>query len=131
MHNPEIYDHPDIFDPDRFLRNGPTGELELDPSILNPTDAAFGFGRRICPGRHLSYESLWMTIASFVTAFDIRKTRDKLGNEITPSDEYELGFLWYVLQRIGQYNDSMWTSCLVIQSLSCAKLNLALLVMQA
>ena len=39
-----------------------------------------------------------MTIASFIAVFNISKTRDKLGNEITPSDEYELGFLWYVFQ---------------------------------
>ena len=73
------------------------GAIELDPDVLNPVNVAFGFGRRVCPGRHMAYESLWITIASLIATFDVSKARDEQGNEITPTAEYEPGsFLWCV-----------------------------------
>lgn len=38
----KAYPEPSIFNPERFLKNG-----KVDPSVRNPTIAAFGFGRRI------------------------------------------------------------------------------------
>ena len=91
MHDPKIFKHPDYFSPDRFLKVRSRSEVELDPDILDPVDVAFGFGRRICPVRHFAYESLWLTIASLIAAFDIGKATDEQGNEITPTAEYEPG----------------------------------------
>jgi cytochrome P450 len=44
------YPEPHIFKPERFLKNG-----QLDSSVRDPMDIAFGFGRRICPGKHLAH----------------------------------------------------------------------------
>lgn len=98
LHDSDVYERPDEFNPDRFLKKHSSDgvKLELNPDILNPMDVAFGFGRRICPGRHMAYESLWMTITSFVAVFNISKATDSSGNEVTPSDEYVFGFLSYV-----------------------------------
>ena len=41
MHDPQIYEDPMEFKPERFMKNG-----ELDPTVLDPDAAAFGFGRR-------------------------------------------------------------------------------------
>ena len=41
MHDPEAYENPDEFRPERFLRDG-----EPNPDVRNPYDYAFGFGRR-------------------------------------------------------------------------------------
>lgn len=41
MHDPEVYADPDKFNPERFIRDG-----KLDPSIRDPFNFAFGFGRR-------------------------------------------------------------------------------------
>ena len=41
MHDPKVYHEPDRFLPDRFMRDG-----KLDPSVRDPRDFVFGFGRR-------------------------------------------------------------------------------------
>jgi cytochrome P450 len=41
MHDPEVYKDPMEFRPERFMKEG-----KLDPSVLDPEAAAFGFGRR-------------------------------------------------------------------------------------
>ena len=41
MHDPEMYDNPDDFYPDRFIKDG-----KLDPNVRDPADYIFGFGRR-------------------------------------------------------------------------------------
>lgn len=52
------------FNPERFLGDSP----ERDPHSL-----AFGFGRRICPGRILADSNLYLTISTSLAAFDISK----------------------------------------------------------
>jgi hypothetical protein len=46
LHNPEDYPEPDEFKPERYLKQGPNGEYEVDKSVRDPRTAAFGFGRR-------------------------------------------------------------------------------------
>ncbi|EKM54971.1 uncharacterized protein PHACADRAFT_142788 [Phanerochaete carnosa HHB-10118-sp] len=99
LHDLEAYSDPEAFNPRRFLRPRPsiggtgTENVELDPTVRDPMVAAFGFGRRICPGRHMAYESLWIAVASVVAAFDITKAVDAHGAVIEPSGEYTDGFL--------------------------------------
>jgi Cytochrome P450 len=35
--------------------------------------SAFGFGKRICPGRHLADATIFIVIASVLSVFDIKK----------------------------------------------------------
>jgi len=62
------------FNPERFLKDG-----KIDPSVLSPKAANFGYGRRICPGRHLSDASMTLLTASLLAVFDIRPARDETG----------------------------------------------------
>ena len=41
MHDPETYEDPDEFRPERLLRDG-----KPDPAVKDPYDFVFGFGRR-------------------------------------------------------------------------------------
>ncbi|KDR69728.1 hypothetical protein GALMADRAFT_145141 [Galerina marginata CBS 339.88] len=81
-HDPEVYEAPLEFKPDRFLDQN--GKLNDDSRI-----AAFGFGRRVCPGRHLASSTVWLTIASILATFNIEKVKDQFGNDIEIDEGYE------------------------------------------
>ncbi|KAI0044341.1 cytochrome P450 [Auriscalpium vulgare] len=76
LHDPEAYPEPDEFKPERFLTAD--GKVKEDP-VLN---AAFGFGRRICPGRHLVDTTIYIIVSSVLSAFRVEKAKDAQGNEI-------------------------------------------------
>ncbi|KAF4609105.1 hypothetical protein EYR40_001458 [Pleurotus pulmonarius] len=80
-----IYAEPTKFNPDRFLPKSQGGNEE--PHL----GATFGFGRRICPGRHLATASIWIAVATIFATVNITKARDEYGNEITPEIDFETG----------------------------------------
>ncbi|KAJ6452154.1 cytochrome P450 [Mycena vulgaris] len=88
LHDEEMYPEPHVFKPERFLLDG-----KINPAVRDPEVAAFGFGRRVCPGRYMASSSLWIAIASILATMDIKKARDDHGNEIEPSYEYVTGML--------------------------------------
>ena len=99
LHDEETYPSPDEFKPERFLKPaGPDGsELVIDPSVRDPAQIVFGFGRRICPGRFMAYDSLWVTLASLLAVFDFGPSLDANGKPVPPSGEYDHGFTWWVI----------------------------------
>lgn len=89
LHDESKYPNPDAFDPSRYLQ--PDGQL--NPNAPTPTEAAFGYGRRICPGRHFAMESLWVLIVYVLATLQIDKAKDADGKVIEPSGEYTSGML--------------------------------------
>ncbi|KAJ7672763.1 CyP450 monooxygenase [Mycena rosella] len=85
-HDESIYPEPDRFNPDRFFTAD--GKLNDDDTVL-----AFGFGRRICVGRHTADATVWATIVSVLSAFTIAKAKDEAGNEIDIDPVYSDGFV--------------------------------------
>ncbi|SCV44927.1 related to O-methylsterigmatocystin oxidoreductase [Fusarium fujikuroi] len=87
LHDPAIYSDPSAFDPDRYLepRNEP-----------HPNFASFGFGRRVCPGRFLADESLFISISRLLAAFEIKKAVDGRGNEIEPQISLTPGMISHI-----------------------------------
>ncbi|KAK0463550.1 cytochrome P450 [Desarmillaria tabescens] len=81
LHDEKDYPNPMVFDPDRFM---PEDGRELQP---NPT-AAFGFGRRICPGRYLALNTAWIAIASMASALSFSKAVDSESRVVEPSDTF-------------------------------------------
>jgi cytochrome P450 len=74
-HDEAKYPNPDEFNPDRFL--------DVDSTLTDDTvSIAWGFGRRVCPGRHLAEASLWSAMACLLSIFNFSKARDETGREI-------------------------------------------------
>ncbi|KAA1476009.1 cytochrome P450 [Dentipellis sp. KUC8613] len=78
-HDPEKYEDPASFKPERFLENDGTLNDQEVPAI-------FGFGRRVCPGKYIADSSLWMAVASLLAVFDIKFAKDEHGNAIPVKD---------------------------------------------
>ncbi|KAI9449573.1 cytochrome P450 [Lactarius psammicola] len=72
MRDPAIFPEPSRFHPERWLAPG---------APVFP-DAAFGFGRRECPGRFMARESVWAAIAGMLAAFEITPVEDDPPKEL-------------------------------------------------
>ncbi|OCH86990.1 cytochrome P450 [Obba rivulosa] len=62
-HNKNGKYHPDAFISERFIDD--------TENVVDPMLWAFGFGRRICPGRHMGENSVFIHIATILCAFDV------------------------------------------------------------
>lgn len=82
LRDPVQYPQPDQFIPERFL----TPDGKPNRSVQDPDVACFGFGRRICPGRSLGRDSLFIQIASVLHAFSITSTLDPISGNPIPVD---------------------------------------------
>ncbi|KAJ7120246.1 cytochrome P450 [Mycena epipterygia] len=87
FHDEGMYPDPSAFKPERFLRDGKPNPDVRDPQVV------FGFGRRICPARHMALDSVWVTIASILSVFEITKAVGDDGQIIEPSYEYSPGLV--------------------------------------
>ncbi|KAF9553641.1 cytochrome P450 [Agrocybe pediades] len=76
------YPDPYTFKPERFLDE--SGQINDDDRIL-----AFGFGRRVCVGKHVASSTMWLMMVSVLACFNIGKAKDENGNYIEIDDEYE------------------------------------------
>ncbi|KAI0079166.1 cytochrome P450 [Panus rudis PR-1116 ss-1] len=82
LHDEVVYPEPMKFKPERWL---PTDGRPVPP---DPDIAAFGYGRRICPGRFIADAQLFITIASILSVFKISPvTKDRFTR---PDDLHEL-----------------------------------------
>ncbi|KAF8199264.1 cytochrome P450 [Mycena galopus ATCC 62051] len=82
LHNELVYPDPYSFKPERYLLDG-----KLNPAMTD-LNIVFGFGRRICPGRHMAASSVWISIARILATFDISKAVGEDGQIIEPTYEY-------------------------------------------
>ncbi|KAF7978428.1 hypothetical protein HWV62_600 [Athelia sp. TMB] len=83
LNDKAVYPEPSKFKPERFLKDG-----ELDPTVQDPELAAFGYGRRICPGRQMARSTVWLTAGSILAVFNINKAVDEKGTPVEPSGAY-------------------------------------------
>ena len=75
-HDESKYPNPNSFIPERFLN---------DDGSLKPNDLehlAFGFGRRMCAGKHFADMAVWSIMAKVLAVFTILPPLDENGIEI-------------------------------------------------
>ena len=65
--DPNLYPNPTTFDPTRFLKPTP----DLDPRRF-----FFGFGRRVCPGQHVTNNGAFTMCAGFMSVFTISASEE-------------------------------------------------------
>lgn len=87
LRDEKYYGIAEEFRPERFLQNG---RLDLT-ATLDPRLLVFGFGRRVCPGRHFAETSAWLSISTVLSCFTIRPAKDEKGNDILPTGALRSG----------------------------------------
>jgi len=86
LHDERLFPDPFTFNPERFTAS------DVDPRVPAAVDYAFGFGRRVCPGRWMAHSFVWIVVASVLSTFRIEKAvRD--GRVIEPSGAFTPGIL--------------------------------------
>jgi len=90
LHDRKAFNNPQEFQPERYLKDG-----RLDLNVRDPDCVAFGFGRRICPGRHFSDNSLYSIASCLLAVYDIKPSVDDQGNIVKLKPEFTGGFLTY------------------------------------
>ncbi|KAF8257685.1 cytochrome P450 [Lactarius quietus] len=73
LHDPALYPEPDVIKPERFLNQD--GTLRDDPVLMS----AFGYGKRMCPGKHFADATLFMVVASVLSVFNLRRSDNESG----------------------------------------------------
>ncbi|KAH9896527.1 cytochrome P450 [Cubamyces lactineus] len=79
---------PDLFEPERWL------VTDQEDMPLDPADWTFGFARRICPGKHLAENSVFIFISTLLAMFDIGPPKN---GAIRVEFEFEKGMVSYPL----------------------------------
>ncbi|KAI0354173.1 cytochrome P450 [Trametes cingulata] len=88
LHDENRFPDPFVFNPDRFLKDG-----AIDPEVFDPTEVAFGFGRRVCPGLTMAYDGMWIAIASVLACFTIGQAKDDEGEVIKLYEDFVSSFV--------------------------------------
>ncbi|KAG9025529.1 hypothetical protein FRB95_010078 [Tulasnella sp. JGI-2019a] len=74
LHDERHFPDPMTFNPDRYLET--KSAVNDDVSPINPWDASFGYGRRVCLGIPVARTGLWIAMATILSAFEIRPKVD-------------------------------------------------------
>ncbi|KAI0634616.1 cytochrome P450 [Trametes polyzona] len=91
LRDPRNYVNPEAFDPERFLKDG-----KLNPNVIDPAKIAFGYGRRICPGRYFAEASLYMLVATVLHTLTISAPLDSAtGKPVKLDAEMTSGVISY------------------------------------
>nr|BAK09480.1 cytochrome P450 [Postia placenta] len=84
LHDPLLYPDPFRVNPERYLKH----EDGLNP---DPRRFAFGYGRRVCPGKVLAEDTVFTLVACVLATLDISKAVGSDGLPIEPDVQYTGG----------------------------------------
>ncbi|KAE8443942.1 hypothetical protein EG329_001252 [Mollisiaceae sp. DMI_Dod_QoI] len=78
-HDERVYSDPEIFNPDRYVSKEEGGLGEPLP------EGPFGFGRRVCVGRHLALAGVYIFMSHLLATFELKPITGLDGKEIPPT----------------------------------------------
>ncbi|KAA1470664.1 cytochrome P450 [Dentipellis sp. KUC8613] len=78
------HDHTVFTDPSKFM---PERFLETKDPMFSNFELPYGFGRRICPGRHVANQSLFIVISRMLWSFNFAPHTDQSGKHILPDPD--------------------------------------------
>ncbi|XP_014558857.1 hypothetical protein COCVIDRAFT_35908 [Bipolaris victoriae FI3] len=88
------WENPYTYDPTRFLSDSYISAESMNLSDGNLRDhSGYSARRRICSGMHLAQNSLYISMARTLWAFNIKCPRNETGREIEPKIVSDPGFL--------------------------------------
>ncbi|TBU42981.1 cytochrome P450 [Dichomitus squalens] len=85
VRDPNLYEDPEAFRPERFLKDG-----KLDHNVQDPAAIVFGYGRRICPGRHFAEGSIYAVVSGILHTMSIEAPLDEHGQPIRLADHVKM-----------------------------------------
>ncbi|EJD42933.1 PAH-inducible cytochrome P450 monooxygenase PC-PAH 3 [Auricularia subglabra TFB-10046 SS5] len=97
LRDENLYNDPDEFEPERYI--SPDGRLDFSRAP-DPRTIMFGFGRRICPGRHFADDSMWLTVATVLACFNISPAKDDGGKYFVPDGAMRSGLVSWVFHLL-------------------------------
>ncbi|KAK6988629.1 cytochrome P450 [Favolaschia claudopus] len=81
----------EAFKPERFLLD----DGALNKTIPHPETSVFGFGRRVCPGRHVAMSAIWIAVVSMLATLDLGRSMDEKEEGEEPDENaFEGGILF-------------------------------------
>jgi cytochrome P450 len=94
FHDPNIFEDPETFNPDRYLNNEHGTKAGVDNSNFRAS-MPFGSGRRLCPGIHLANNSLILNTMNLVWGFSFECAVNPTSGHSIAVDifDYEKGIL--------------------------------------
>ncbi|KAK6995986.1 putative cytochrome P450 [Favolaschia claudopus] len=78
FHDPDLFEEPEKFRPERYVLTENGTKPGVDGSALRHT-LPFGFGRRICPGMYLAFDSININTMNLLWAFKFLPAVDSNG----------------------------------------------------
>jgi cytochrome P450 len=111
--DPRVYRDPERFYPERYesVEDGGLGEplpsghfgfgrryaQQALPAKIRPNVLTLGATIRICVGRFLADNSVWLMVATMLATLSFQKATDSGGNTIEPTVAFTNGGTWFVL----------------------------------
>jgi len=75
FHDPNVFEEPDAFNPERYLKNEFGTKTEEQGRDFRDT-LVFGSGRRVCPGMHVAQDTMALTTMRLLWAFNFEPAKD-------------------------------------------------------
>ncbi|EJD43339.1 cytochrome P450 [Auricularia subglabra TFB-10046 SS5] len=76
LHDENLYEHADSFEPERWLKNEFGVQDGVDTSEFR-INLEFGYGRRVCPGMHVAKNTIGINTSRLVWAFNFEPVAGK------------------------------------------------------